>query len=101
MIPLIPYKRILITTSLTINDAVAVLAKAVSPKKRWYQWSFGGGGFEGIVSRDGFKIERTISYCNSFLPIHAWHIPTSRQWYTDRRYNENASACDRVLDFLV
>jgi len=46
-----------------------VLSRAVSPKKRWYQWSYGGGGFEGIVSRDGFKIERAISYRNSFLPI--------------------------------
>ncbi len=70
MIPLIPYKSIVITTSLPLNDAVTVLFKAVSPKKRWYQFSLSRSGkFEGTVSREGFKIERAINYRNSFLPI--------------------------------
>ena len=71
MIPLIPYKRFFVNSSLTLNEAIEALSKTVTPrKKRWFQWSwFGGGNFEGVVAREGFTIERAISYRNSFLPI--------------------------------
>src|SRR6267143_5209540 len=70
MYPLIPYKRLLIRTSLTPDDAAQILAQTVIPRSKWFPfWSRATSAFEGRVSPEGFNINRGIRYRNSFLPI--------------------------------
>lgn len=70
MIPLIPYKHVVINTSLTVDEVVSVLSREVWPRRSWLQrlyinWS----GFEGKISSRGFTINRIICYRNAWLPI--------------------------------
>jgi len=70
MYPIIPYKRLIIHTSLTADDAARILAKVVTPRPWYYLfWNRPTPGFEGHVSRNGFNINRAIGYRNSFLPV--------------------------------
>jgi len=70
MYPLIPYKRLLIDTPLTPNQAAEILRQAVQARSPWFPfWSRGTNGFEGTVLNDRFSINRAIRYRNSFLPI--------------------------------
>ncbi len=70
MISLIPYKRLVFHTSLTVDEAYHLMANNVlSPQWGfWLSWRQ-RGGFEGPVTPEGFKIWKRIKYQNSFLPV--------------------------------
>jgi len=79
LLPLIPYKHISINTSLTLEEAVRLVAKSISPPRPWFQ-PFGERGiaFDGAVSAQGFTVKRTVHYQNAFLPfVHGRFIPTN------------------------
>jgi hypothetical protein len=59
MFPLIPYKHIVIDTSLTKDKAKGIVSHAL----------YGGKEFTGKVSENGFTLVRIIHYRNSFLPV--------------------------------
>ena len=71
MYPLIPYKHIVIKTSLTNDEAKHVLSGQIQERK-WLRsgWPTANEpSFEGKVSSTGFEINRVIGGRNSFLPI--------------------------------
>ncbi len=94
MFPLIPYKRIFVTTPLNVDEAAACLAKEVQPRSRCYLFSFGrSSGFEGNVANGAFSINRAINYTNSFLPIlHGRFHPTAAGSTIDVKMIPHASA---------
>jgi hypothetical protein len=87
MYPLFPYRRVIIQTPLTAEDAARVLTKVVTPRAWYYLfWTRATTGFEGRVSRDGFNINRAIRYRNSFLPVlHGRFRPTTNGTAVDVR----------------
>jgi hypothetical protein len=66
---ILPYERLTIETTLTVEDAQRRLAEAVEPRK-YARWTFQTGSkpFEGSITGEQFQISRVISYRNSFLP---------------------------------
>jgi hypothetical protein len=87
MYPLIPYKRVIIQTPLTAENAARVLTKLVTPRPWYYLfWTRATTDFEGRISLDGFNINRSIRYRNSFLPIlHGRFRPTTKGTAVDVR----------------
>lgn len=70
MVPLIPYKYVTIYSSLSVDEAKATLAAAVSPRRSWSRTPASSDReFEGSLTGDKFHINRAIRYRNSFLPI--------------------------------
>ena len=68
--PVIPYKHISISTSLTVDQAVSLVSSAISPRRTLSNWSASTNKeFEGLVTEQGFKIQKVIQYRNSFLPV--------------------------------
>src|SRR5262245_2784853 len=67
--PILPYERLTIETTLPIEEAQRRLADAVEPKRmlRW-AWSTPTKPFQGTITGDRFEISRIIRYRNSFLP---------------------------------
>lgn len=79
MIPLFPYWRFIIHTSLSREEALARLSDAVAPLKfhLFRVWDTRPQPFTGTVSEDGFQIRRIIHYRNSFLPqIYGCFLPS-------------------------
>lgn len=70
MFPFLPYKRIIIPTSLTIEKCVSLVSNAISPYRTISTWfSSSNKEFEGSVNEQGFKIQKVIYNKNSFLPV--------------------------------
>lgn len=65
---LYPAQSFTISTPLSSNEIKNEFGKFVEPKK---YWRFFGGEkyFEGMITDNGFKVSRNISYRNSFLPM--------------------------------
>ena len=61
----LPYRRIVFQSSLAPDEVARVLVDSVDPKPRWDAQS---RPFAGSVTPPEFRIYRTISYRNSFLP---------------------------------
>ena len=57
-----------IDTSMSMEEIIASLDSQTEPAK-WFRLWGDHKTFQGIISRDGFKIRRIILYHNSFLPI--------------------------------
>jgi hypothetical protein len=66
---ILPYERLTIETTLSIEEARRRLADAIEPKRmmRW-GWSTSAKPFEGAITGDRFEMSRIIRYRNSFLP---------------------------------
>ena len=70
MFPFLPYKRIVISTSLTTENCVSLISAAISPNRTINTWfSSSSKEFEGSVNEQGFKIQKVIHNRNSFLPV--------------------------------
>lgn len=85
MYPLLPYRRISIDTSLTVDEAVTILSDAIMPQRSFRRllllpFAKSEKEFEGEVSDTGsWKISRAIRYRNSFLPIlYGIFVPTEQ-----------------------
>ena len=65
--PLLPFDRFSIETSLTSDEVRNALASAAEPRK-WFRFGPGRCSFEGEVGIDSFRLRRIIGYRNSFLP---------------------------------
>lgn len=66
---LVPYKRFIIETTLTIDEAMQILLQIVQPKRFWPNpFSEKRRQFVGAVSKEGFRFIRNVYYLNSFLP---------------------------------
>ena len=80
MLPVIPYKHIRISTTLTVEEAVRLVSSAISPRRTLDNWSTPNGkDFEGSVTEQGFQIQKIIHHRNSFLPIlYGKFIPTEK-----------------------
>ena len=68
---LLPYRRIVFQSPLLPDEVVQVLLGSVDPSPRW---DAPNRPFAGSVTPPEFRIHRTISYRNSFLPEIAGHI---------------------------
>ena len=66
---LIPFRTIIVNTSLSPAEVAATLRRSTHEKKGLLDLSYGGHAYVGNVSETGFKIRRVISYRNSFLPV--------------------------------
>ncbi len=66
--PLLPYEKFEMTSSMSPGEVLVTLADSTEPRK-WMRL-FGGGRcpFEGEVFGNAFEIRRIIGYRNSFLP---------------------------------
>jgi hypothetical protein len=80
MLPIIPYKRIVIPTSLTIEKSVNLVSTVISPRRTIDTWlASTNKEFEGTVNERGFKIQKVIHNRNSFLPVlHGKFFPTAK-----------------------
>src|SRR5262245_40277311 len=67
----LPYWRIVLQSPLAPDEVARVLVDSVDPKPRWDAQS---RPFAGSVTPPEFRIYRTISYRNSFLPEIVGHI---------------------------
>ncbi len=68
MISWLPYREITVFTPLSAEEAVAILSSNVIERR--FRWTYSDvGQFEGVVSIDGFHINRVIGYRNSWLPF--------------------------------
>ena len=95
--PLLPYDKFSIETSLSPQEAVARLSAAVEPRRFW---RFGAGkrAFEGELGPREIRIRRLITYRNSFLPeIRGTIVPTER----GSRLDATLRLHGFVLAFLV
>jgi hypothetical protein len=66
---ILPYERLTIETTLTVEEAQRRLVEAVEPRKN-VRWPFQPRDkpFEGSITGEHFEISRVIGYRNSFLP---------------------------------
>ena len=80
MMPVIPYKHISISTSLTVEQAVSLVSSSISPRRTRSDWfASTDKEFEGFVTAQGFRIQKIIHNKNSFLPIlYGKFIPTEK-----------------------
>ncbi len=70
MIPLLPYRKFVFESPLSIEEMIRRLTLEVANRHYGWQWSERRTEkFEGTVSADGFRISRIIRYRNSFLPV--------------------------------
>src|SRR4051812_22168859 len=70
MISLLPYRKISIFTPVTTEEAAAMLFKVVLKRPgSWMPSESDVGQFEGVVTSNGFKINRVLSYRNTFVPL--------------------------------
>jgi hypothetical protein len=68
MLVLIPYRRVVIHTTLALTRAVDILSEYVDePAYRLLPTNV--GRFEGVVSSNGFRISRVIRFRNTFRPM--------------------------------
>jgi hypothetical protein len=65
----LPYERLTIETTLSVEEAQRRLAEAVEPRN-YVRWPFQSRSkpFEGSITGEQFEISRVIGYRNSFLP---------------------------------
>ena len=69
MIPLIPYRKLIIDTLLTRQEAIDKLSAEVAPQRGLIFWfDTRPQSFEGFLWQDKFQISRIIRHQNSFLP---------------------------------
>ena len=68
MISWLPYREVSVFTTLSVDETRSLLSNTVI-KRRFRWFSSDVGQFEGVVSVDGFNINRVIGYRNSFLPM--------------------------------
>lgn len=66
---LLPFTKFTIETGLSIEDAMMNLIAEVDTKKSIWGSKKSKNNFWGALSGNTFKIQRSISYQNSFLPI--------------------------------
>jgi hypothetical protein len=66
---ILPYESFAIDSRQSADAIAAALAAHVDPKSGFWSYRAGGKNFRGEVSRDGFKLTRSIVYRNSFLPV--------------------------------
>ncbi len=80
MFPLIPYKRFVISTSLTVEEIVKIISDAILPRRTLTTWhSSTTKVFEGKIDKQGFEIQKIIHNRNSFLPVlYGQIIPADR-----------------------
>lgn len=80
MSPIIPYKRFVISTSLTVEEVVHMISEAILPRRTLTTWhSSTTKTFEGRVDNQGFEIQKIIHNRNSFLPVlYGRIIPTNK-----------------------
>ena len=62
---LLPYRRVVLQSPLAPDEVARVLLDSVDPNPRW---GASNRPFAGSVTPPEFRIHRTISYRNSFLP---------------------------------
>ncbi len=75
MIPLIPYRRFELATSLEPGTVATRVAGNLSARRSFWDRITGHGrGFEGEVTSERFRFSRIIGYRNSFLPVVRGHI---------------------------
>lgn len=74
--PLLPFDKFRIDTSLTSVEVHNALAAAVEPRKR-FRFGRGRCPFEGELGIDSFTLTRIISYRNSFIPSIRGRIITT------------------------
>jgi len=68
MISWLPYREISVFTPLSVKEIRWILSQVVI--KRRVMWLFPPAGkFEGVVSVDGFNINRVVGNRNSFRPV--------------------------------
>lgn len=67
---LVPYKRLTIETSLTVDQVIQALSQVVQSSRPFWPNPFSDERryFVGSVTRKGFSVIRNIYYLNSFLP---------------------------------
>lgn len=67
---LLPYEHLIIDTYLSTEQAWAMLAEAIEPKKM-FRWFLSGDHkpYQGQLHENGFEVTRIIHYRNSFLPV--------------------------------
>ncbi len=65
-----PYRLAVLETSTPVVRVLKRIEQAVEPRRLW-RFSRVHRDFEGVVSRNNFKIMRIIHYRNSFLPVIA------------------------------
>jgi hypothetical protein len=66
--PILPYQRFALDTTLPVEETCARLARSVEPR-RSFRLGAGTCPFEGSVDGERFAIRRIILYRNSFLPL--------------------------------
>jgi hypothetical protein len=64
---LLPYRHIELLSPLSVHEIEAILSDAAEPRRR-FRFSSAERIFEGIVTDHSFRLQRIISYRNSFLP---------------------------------
>src|SRR5260221_11313945 len=72
MIPIIPYQRWTLHTSLSPEVALRRLQARVARKRVWFGTEFvkkNVGDFEGTVSENEFYLNRILWYSNTFTPM--------------------------------
>jgi hypothetical protein len=80
MIVLLPYRKMQINTTLSIDDAMLLLSRRIDKKTEIADQSFFSrrpiniGHFEGTITTSGFQIRRMRSYRQSFEPILYGHF---------------------------
>jgi hypothetical protein len=80
---ILPYERLTIETTLTVEEAQRRLAESVEPRKN-IGWPLQQRSkpFEGSITDEHFEISRVISYRNSFLPRISGRIRQGSQGAT-------------------
>jgi hypothetical protein len=96
---ILPYERLTIETTLSIEEARRRLADAIEPKRlmRW-GWSTSAKPFEGAITGDRFEMSRIIRYRNSFLPQISGQI---RQGYQGAAIDLTLQMHPLVLIFMA
>jgi hypothetical protein len=97
--PILPYERLTIETTLSIEEAQQRLANVIEPKRtiRWLL-SPPTKPFEGTITGDRFEMRRVIGYRNSFLPQITGQI---RQGYQGAAIDLTLQMHPLVLIFMA
>jgi hypothetical protein len=72
-VPLLPFDRFKIETTLTSDEVHNILAANVEPSQ-WLRFRGNRCPWEGEVMTESFRIRRIIRYRNSYLPLLRGHI---------------------------